>query len=53
MDLHLDDDQAARLVAALDSIIEYDRYPLSPRITALREIRARLKIPWGVDSDRV
>jgi hypothetical protein len=43
MDLHLDDDQAARLVAVLDSIIEYDRYPFSPRITALREIRALLK----------
>jgi hypothetical protein len=35
MDLHLNEEQAARLVAALDSIIEYDRYPLSPRFTAL------------------
>jgi len=34
------------LVTELDRIIENDRYPLSPRITALREIRALLKIPW-------
>jgi len=26
---------------------------LHARIQALREIRALLKIPWGVDSDRV
>ena len=44
MDLHLTDDQAVRLVAALDSLIEGDRYPLSPRVTALREIRALLKL---------
>ena len=43
MDPHLTDDKADLLVAELDRIIEYDRYPLSPRITALREIRAMLK----------
>ncbi|MBO0735237.1 MAG: hypothetical protein J2P48_01505, partial [Alphaproteobacteria bacterium] len=35
--------QAARLVRALDRLIEDDRYPLSPRVTELREIRALLK----------
>ena len=45
MDLPVDDEQAARLVAALDSIIGYDRYSLSPRITALREIRALGVVP--------
>jgi hypothetical protein len=43
MDLHLTDEQAALLLAELDRIIENDRYPLSARITALREIRALLK----------
>jgi hypothetical protein len=43
MDLHLTDEQAALLLAALDRIIENDRYPLSTRIKALREIRALLK----------
>jgi len=43
MDLHLTPEQAELLVAALDRIIENDRYPLSPRIRALREIRAMLK----------
>jgi hypothetical protein len=39
MDLHLTDDQAELLIAELDRIIENDRYPLSPRIWMLREIR--------------
>jgi hypothetical protein len=43
MDLHLTDEQAARLLAELDRIINDDRYPLSARIKALREIRALLK----------
>ncbi|MBO0736139.1 MAG: hypothetical protein J2P48_06165, partial [Alphaproteobacteria bacterium] len=45
-DLHLTDEQAQLLLAELDGLIENDRYPLSPRITALREIRALLKIPY-------
>ena len=53
MDLHLTDEQGDLLVRELDRIIADDRYFLSPRIRALREIRALLKIPWGVDSDRV
>jgi len=41
MDLHLTDEQAELLVAELDHLI--DRYFLSPRVKALREIRATLK----------
>ena len=43
MDLHLTDGQAELLLAELDRIIEDDRYPLSRRVRALREIRALLK----------
>lgn len=43
MDLHLTDEQAALLLAELDRIIEGDRYPLSRRVRALRELRALLK----------
>jgi len=43
MDLHLTDEQVDLLVAELDRIIADDRYFLSPRIRALREIRAMLK----------
>ena len=43
MDLHLTDEQAELLLAALDRLIDNDRYPLSPRVKALREIRALLK----------
>ena len=43
MDPHLTDEQAELLVAELDRIIADDRYFLSPRIQALREIRALLK----------
>lgn len=42
MDLHLTDEQAA-LLAELDRVTDGDRYPLSARIRALREIRAVLK----------
>jgi hypothetical protein len=42
MDLHLTDEHAELLLAALDRLIENDRYPLSPRVKALREIRALL-----------
>jgi hypothetical protein len=47
MDLHLTDEQVALLVTDLDRIIENDRFPLSPHIRALREIRALLK-PYPV-----
>jgi hypothetical protein len=52
MDLHLTDEQVELLVAELDRIIDGDRYPLSARIRALRELRAVLKPyperpPWA------
>jgi hypothetical protein len=40
MDLHLTDEQVDLLVRELDRVIEDDRYPLSLRVTARREIRA-------------
>ena len=43
MDPHLTDEQVALLVTELDRIIDGDRFPLSRRIRALREIRALLK----------
>jgi hypothetical protein len=43
MHLDLSDEQAAALLAELDRIIDGDRYPLSPRIRALKEIRALIK----------
>ena len=41
--LDLSDDEAAALIQELHVIVESDRYPFSPRITTLREIRALLK----------
>jgi hypothetical protein len=43
MDLHLTDEQVALLVTERDRIIDTARFPLSPRVKALREIRALLK----------
>ena len=43
MNLDLNDVQAAALVRELHSIIQNDRYPLSPRIVALREILGMLR----------
>ena len=42
MQLDLDDEEAAALLALLNRAIEDDRYPLSPRIRVLRGIRAKL-----------
>jgi hypothetical protein len=39
MKLDLFDEQAAALVKSLDKMIDEDRYPLSPRIQMLRQIR--------------
>jgi hypothetical protein len=47
MDLRLSDEQTAALLAELDRIIGADPYPLSPRILALKEIRALIK-PYPV-----
>lgn len=43
MDLHLSDEQAAALETELRRIIDDDRYPLSPRIQMLREIRNMIR----------
>jgi hypothetical protein len=42
MTLDLTDDEAAALLRELNTIIENDRYPLSPRIRTLRDIRGKL-----------
>jgi hypothetical protein len=39
----LTDEQIAALLRELNQIIEYDRYPLSPRILMLKEIRAMMR----------
>jgi hypothetical protein len=41
--LDLDDDERDVLIQALRSIIGADRFPLSPRIRALRRILAKLE----------
>ena len=43
MQLDLTDEQTAALLRELNQIIEYDRYPLSPRILILKEIRAMIR----------
>jgi hypothetical protein len=40
--LDLNDEEAAALLAALNRLIDNDRYPLSPRVRTLRAIRAKL-----------
>jgi hypothetical protein len=42
MNLDLTDEEAAALLRELNTIIDNDRYPLSPRIRTLRDIRAKL-----------
>jgi hypothetical protein len=41
MRLDLSDEEAAALLSLLNRAIDDDRYPLSPRIRALRDIRAK------------
>jgi hypothetical protein len=43
MDLKPTDEQAAALVRELNNIVQNDRYPLSPRIVALKEILGLLR----------
>jgi hypothetical protein len=43
MNLELTDEQTEALIRELHSIIQNDRYPLSPRIVALKEILAKLR----------
>jgi hypothetical protein len=42
MQLELTDEEAGALLGLLNRTIENDRYPLSPRIRVLRDIRAKL-----------
>jgi hypothetical protein len=42
MQLDLTDEEAAALLSLLNRAIDKDRYPLSPRIRVLRDIRAKL-----------
>jgi hypothetical protein len=41
--LELTDEQTEALIRELSQIIENDRYPLSPRIVALKEILGQLR----------
>jgi hypothetical protein len=43
MNLDLTDDETAALLKELDSIIDGDRYFLSPRIKTLKAIRAKIR----------
>jgi hypothetical protein len=43
MNLELTDEQTEALLRELSQIIEYDRYPFSPRIRTLKEIRAKIQ----------
>jgi hypothetical protein len=45
MTLDLSDEETAALLAELDRIIEGDRFPFSPRIRTLKEIRDKLRPP--------
>jgi hypothetical protein len=43
MRLDLNDEQTAALLTELDRIIDSDRFPFSPRIRMLKEIRAKIR----------
>ena len=45
MNVDLNDEEAAALLAELDRIIDGDRYPFSPRIRTLTAIRHKLRPP--------
>jgi hypothetical protein len=47
MHLDLNDEETTLLLKELDNIIENDKWFLSPRIQALKEIRAKIK-PYPV-----
>ena len=49
MDLHLTDEQAELLLAALDRLIDNDRYPLSARMKALLPL---FRVVGAADEDR-
>jgi hypothetical protein len=43
MQLELTDEQTTTLLRELDRIIDGDRFPFSPRIRTLREIRGKIR----------
>jgi hypothetical protein len=43
MNLELTDEQTTALLSELDRIIDGDRFPLSPRVRTLKEIRAIIR----------
>jgi hypothetical protein len=43
MTLDLTDEETAALLRGLDSIIDGDRFPLSPRVLTLKAIRAKIR----------
>ena len=43
MTLDLTDEQSEALIRLLSSVIDDDRYPLSPRVRVLKEILAKLR----------
>jgi hypothetical protein len=43
MNLELTDEQTEALLRELSQIIDNDRYPFSPRIRTLKEIRAKIR----------
>jgi hypothetical protein len=48
MNLELTDEQTNALIRELSQIIDNDRYPFSPRIRTLKEIRAKIRPPQEV-----
>ena len=44
MKLELNDGQGAALLRELDRMIEDDKFPFSPRIRMLKQIRAEIKL---------
>ena len=43
MNLDLSDEESAALLGELDRIIDGDRYPFSPRIRLLKQIREKMQ----------
>jgi hypothetical protein len=43
MNLELTDEESAALLRELDKLIDADRFPLSPRVVALKTIRAKIR----------
>jgi hypothetical protein len=43
MKLDLSEEEATALLTELDRIIEGDRYPFSPRIRTLKEVRSKIR----------